>query len=114
MITKERTMVKGIPSRFASGATGLVASTMMMASALPATAAVPTPDPVAAASCGFYHGLTGAYYKHCTSEPYSVKITIKYTAPGRADSEMCVAPNADEWLGWNNDVWNAFYNGKLC
>ena len=89
-----------------------VVSTATVVSPVAAAAEV-LPEP-SAAECGFYHGLTGAYYKHCTTEPYAVKITIKYTAPGRADGEMCVQPNADEWLGWNDDVWNAYYNGKLC
>jgi hypothetical protein len=101
----------GVLIRSAAGVALAIAASATVA---PPASATPAPDAVVAANCGFYHGLTGAYYKHCTSEPYSVMITIKYLTPGRGDAEMCVAPNADEWLGWNDEVWNAFYNGKLC
>ncbi|MFS8097001.1 DUF6355 family natural product biosynthesis protein [Lentzea alba] len=103
--------MRNIRLGFAAGAALLIAAATVVSPVASAAEVVPES---AAANCGFYRGFTGAYYKHCTSEPYAVKITIKYFALGRPDAEMCVQPNADEWLGWNDEVSNAYYNGKLC
>lgn len=74
-------------------------------------------EPPTAAShpCGF-HTVTAspsqAHYKHCTSEPYAVRVTVQHYFSG--DTEVCVQPNADAFLGYTFDVSYAYYNGGLC
>lgn len=57
-------------------------------------------------------GAMSVYYKHCTDQPYAVKVTIDYHVGN--DGETCVQPNERKFVGYSNYVNNVYYNGKLC
>ncbi|MEU8136209.1 DUF6355 family natural product biosynthesis protein [Streptodolium elevatio] len=68
--------------------------------------------------CGWHTERFGVYeeahYRHCTNEPYSVRITILYG--NGTNGGTCVNPNVDLVLGPYGPfgVIYAYYNGSLC
>jgi hypothetical protein len=71
-------------------------------------------DVQAAVQCGYYiEGYLYAHYLHCTSQPYAVMIDANFRGSVIKDW-ICVQPNEDRLLGFVENVWGAWYNGKLC
>lgn len=97
-------------------AASVIALTMALPMAQASAAPASSSGEVGALACGYYlapaAGAPDARYRHCTSEPYAVQITIKYR--GGSDRYRCMQPNEDARLGSTSVIYNAFYNGNLC
>ncbi|WP_138899833.1 DUF6355 family natural product biosynthesis protein [Streptomyces albidochromogenes] len=84
----------------------LLGVTAPAATAAPAVAAVPAPDP-----CGYFTRGHLAFYNHCTND--GSRIQIKIDRINVWDTKHCVDPGTTQ-LGTTAQIRNAWYTGKLC